>query len=303
MSGQDLETKRPSRLKAWVEATRPRTLPVSVAGVLGGVACALVFGHFRLLPFLICLVFALLAQVVSNFANEYYDFKSGVDRKGRDGFRRGVTEGDISPRAMKRAVFLLLALDCALGCSLIIWGGWWLIFVGLFIAVFALAYSAGPFPLSRIGLGDLAVVIFYGIVPVVFTCYVVSGSLEGLRMTLPVGLALGLLADNVLIVNNYRDLEDDKAARKLTTVVIFGRRVMLGIYCINFTLGLIVIALFFAASRNFLWIVAWGVIEILYIFVAVKIRASRGSALNPLLKQTARLMLLTCVAMIVAAAT
>lgn len=290
------------KTKAWIEATRPRTLPVSVAGVLGGLACALTYGHFRLLPFLICLTFAIMAQIVSNFANEYYDYKSGIDRKGREGFRRGVTEGDISPKAMKRATYILLAAACALGCTLIIWGGWQLIFVGLFIAVFALAYSTGPFPLSRIGLGDIAVLIFYGMVPVVFTCYVISGSFDTLQMTLPMGLALGLLADNVLIVNNYRDMEDDMKSSKLTTVVIFGRKIMLAIYGLNFTMALILIAIFFVLSRSLLWIICWGVIEILYIFVMQKIRKTRGAALNPMLRQTALLMLLTCIAMIVAAA-
>lgn len=282
---------------------RLRTLPVSIAGVLGGLACALNFNCFRLLPFLICLVFAILAQIVSNFANEYYDYKSGIDKKGREGFRRGVTEGDISPKAMKRAIYILLGLDCAIGCTLIIWGGWWLIWVGICIAVFALAYSAGPFPLSRIGLGDIAVVIFYGIVPVVFTAYVLTGTLDNLMLTAPLGFAVGLLADNVLIVNNYRDLEDDKTAGKLTTVVIFGRKIMLGVYALNFTLALIVIAVFFAMSRSIIWIAAWGIIEILYIFVLSKIRKSRGASLNPLLKYTSLLMLLTCACMVVAAAT
>lgn len=290
------------KAKAWIEATRPRTLPVSIAGVLGGLACALTYGHFRVLPFLICLVFAIIAQIVSNFANEYYDYKSGIDKKGREGFRRGVTEGDITPEAMKKATYSLLALDCILGCSLIIWGGWWMLLVGAFIALFALAYSAGPFPLSRIGLGDVAVVIFYGLIPVVFTCYLITGSLENLRLTVPVAFALGLLADNVLIINNYRDVSDDREVGKLTTVVIFGRKIMLGIYCINFTLALLLIAVYFIIFKSILWIICWAVIEILYIFVVSKIIKSEGSALNPQLKHTAILMLLTCVAMVVAGA-
>lgn len=290
------------RIKVWIEAMRLRTLPVSIAGVLGGLACALAYGHFRLLPLIICLLFALLAQIVSNFANEYYDFKSGIDKKGREGFRRGVTEGDISPSAMKRATYTLLAVDCAIGCSLIIWVGWWLILVGLFIAIFALAYSAGPFPLSRNGLGDVAVVIFYGVIPVVFTCYVITGNLENLQFTVPVGIALGLLGDNVLIVNNYRDVSDDKAAGKVTTVVIFGRKFMLMIYAVNFTLALTVIAAFFILFKSPLWIISWVILEILYIFVLSRISRSEGVALNPMLKHTALLMLLCCAVMVTAAA-
>ena len=288
-------------VKAWVEATRPRTLPVSIAGVLGGLACAVTYGAFRLLPFIICLVFALLAQIASNFANEYYDYKSGIDKKGREGFRRGVTEGDISPKAMKRATFILLAIACAVGCTLIIWGGWWLIFVGLIIAVFALAYSAGPFPLSRIGLGDIAVIFFYGLIPTVFTCYLQTGNWDYMQFTVTVGLALGLLGDNVLIVNNYRDAETDRAAGKLTTVVIFGRKIMLIFFAVNFSLALIVIAGFFLVFRPWLWIFGWAVIEILYIFVVSKIGRTKGAALNPLLRLTALLMLLTCVVMLTAA--
>ena len=290
------------KAKAWIEAMRLRTLPVSIAGVGGGLACALNLGCFRLLPFLVCLVFAVLAQIVSNFANEYYDFKNGSDKKGREGFRRGVTEGDITPAAMKRATYITLAFACAIGCTLIIWGGWQMIFVGIFIAIFALAYSTGPFPLSRIGLGDIAVVLFYGIIPVIFTCYLQTGNWDNIRISLPVGFALGLLGDNVLIVNNYRDKEDDQEAGKLTTVVIFGRKIMSAIYFLNFTIALVGITLFFAMDRSLLWIICWGVIEIFYIFVWLKLKKSRGSALNSVLKLTAQLMLLTCVAMIMAAA-
>lgn len=292
-----------SKARAWIEAMRPRTLPVSVAGVLAGLSCTLTYGSFRVLPFIICLLFAVMAQIVSNFANEYYDYKSGIDRKGREGFRRGVTEGDISPRAMKRATFMLLGCACLLGCSLIIWGGWWMLLVGAFIALFALAYSAGPWPLSRVGLGDVAVVVFYGVVPVVFTCYLTGGSMQNLGLTVAVGVAIGFLADNVLIVNNYRDVADDREVGKRTTAVIFGRRFMLGVYIFNFSLALIIIAWFFLLFRNILWIILWVIIEIFYIFVVSKIGSREGSALNPMLKVTAQLMLLVCAGMVVAAAT
>ena len=178
-----------------------------------------------------------------------------------------------------------------------------MLLVGAFIALFALAYSAGPFPLSKIGLGDMAVILFYGLVPVIFTCYLITGSVAEMRFTVPVSFAIGLLADNVLIVNNYRDVEDDRKVGKLTTAVIFGRKIMIGIYIINFTLSLLILAFFFLQFRSIFWIIGWGVIEIFYIFVVSKIRKSEGAALNPLLKNTAQLMLLTCVVMLIAAAT
>lgn len=289
--------------KAWIEAMRLRTLPVSVSGVLAGLACALAYGPFKVLPFLLCVAFAVMAQIVSNFANEYYDFAKGLDRKGREGFRRGVTEGDISPQAMKRATFILLAIDCLLGCSLIIWGGWWLLAVGAAVALFAVGYSAGPYPLSHHGLGDVAVVIFFGIIPVMFTAYLVSGSWHTWALSLPIGIAMGLLAANVLIVNNYRDMEDDMEAGKRTTVVILGRPVMRLFYFLDFTLALVTIALMSLIFASRLWVIAWAILEVLYIVVWVAMGPKRGAALNPVLKQTVLLMLTTCVCLLTAAAT
>lgn len=284
------------KVKSWIEAMRLRTLPVSVAGVFGGVACAISAGRFRLLPVLICLIFAILAQIVSNFANEYYDYKNGFDKKGREGFRRGVTEGDLSPESMKKVTYTLLAIDCLLGASLIIWGGWWLLGVGIAIALFAIGYSAGPYPLSHHGLGEVAVIIFFGIIPVMFTSYLTTGNWENSTISFGIGLAIGLLASNVLIVNNYRDMEDDREVGKNTTVVLFGRKAMHNVYLLNVSLGLAVTAICGILIRaSYLWMTAWGIIEIFYIFVWFKMGNSEGKALNQILKRTAQLILLTSI--------
>ena len=158
-------------IRHWIEAMRLRTLPVSVAGVIAGTGCAILTDSFKAIPALLCLTFAILAQIAANFGNEYYDFKNGIDRKGRAGFRRGVTEGEISPKAMKAATFITLEIAAAVGCAMLIYGPWWLMIAGILIMCFALAYSAGPYPLSHHGLGDIAVIIFFGIVPVVLTWY------------------------------------------------------------------------------------------------------------------------------------
>ena len=97
---------------------------------------------------------------------------------------------------------------------MLFYGEWWLIPVGMGIVLFALAYSAGPYPLSHHGLGDLAVIIFFGIIPVTFTCFLQTGDGDGMNIIVPTSLAVGLLAANVLIVNNYRDMEDDEAVGK-----------------------------------------------------------------------------------------
>lgn len=269
---------------------RLRTLPVSVAGVAAGTGCAIYHHGFAVVPMIICLAFAIIAQIASNFANEYYDFKNGFDRKGREGYRRGVTEGDISPSAMKRATYLLLAIDAVLGCSLIAWGGWWLIAVGVAVAVFAVAYSAGPYPLSHHGLGDVAVVIFFGFVPVIFTEYVQTGVLDIDSVIFCASLAVGLMATNVLIVNNYRDCDDDKAVGKNTTVVIFGRKTMSVAYLLN---GIIAaICLSGAASRAPAWTSAgWIVYACCHLTLWSNLRTLKGAELNKVLKFTSIILL------------
>lgn len=277
----------------WIEATRPRTLPVSVAGVIAGTASALHYGAINWWQALLCLLFAVLAQVASNFANEYFDYKGGFDRKGREGFRRGVTEGDISPRAMLAATCLTLVIAalCGLG-MLLLSGQWWLLIPGVLIAMFALAYSTGPWPLSHHGLGDVAVIIFFGVVPVCLTAYLCSGAeWTAIPMAFPSSVAVGLLAANVLIVNNYRDMEDDKSSGKHTTVVIFGRKVMGMVYLLSGVVAMIVMWPVWAATITFSWF-----IPLLYLAthraIWLRLRNSRGAALNPLLGLTAMNLLM-----------
>ncbi len=278
------------KVKIWIECARLRTLPVSVAGVV--VACGLAMQHeaFSLKPAVICFIFAILAQVVSNFANEYYDYKRGADKKGRVGPRRCVTEGDISPRTLKIVTYTTLVLTCGVGCCLIPFGGWWLIAVGAFIAVFALAYSTGPYPLSYHGLGDVAVLLFFGIVPVNLTYYLQSGILFKTDVFLA-SIAIGLMGVNVLIVNNYRDMEEDIEANKRTSVVIFGRKVAASLYLAN---GYIAMMLFIP-----MWISMHSaalIIPIIYLLLHTttwrKLITRNGAELNPLLGITSINMLL-----------
>lgn len=280
-------------MKEWIEAMRLRTLPVSVAGVVAGTACALYHHGFSLLPFLICLFFAILAQITSNFANEYYDYKYGLDKKGREGFRRGVTEGDISPKAMKRATFITLALTCCVGSSLIIWGGWWLIFVGIAVGIFALAYSTGPFPLSHNGMGEIAVIIFFGFVPVIFTEYVQTRILYFDSTTMFVAAAVGLMAANVLIVNNYRDADDDRAVGKRTSVVILGRKTMSVFYFYDGILAAVFLAM--ASSALPFWVSAgWLTYFSFHAILWTRMKVLSGAALNDVLKWTSLIMLIVC---------
>lgn len=265
---------------------RLRTLPVGVAGVIAGTGCAIMLGSFKAVPALTCLSFAILAQIASNFGNEYYDFKNGIDRKGRAGFRRGVTEGEIAPQSMKTATFAVLALAAAVGCTMLLYGPWWLILVGVMIMIFALAYSTGPYPLSHHGLGDLAVVIFFGIIPVTLTCFLQTGVWEGMGITTPTSVAVGLLAANVLIVNNYRDMEDDAAVGKRTTVVIFGRKFMSIVYLLFGITGMAVMIPVWTRLPLWAWTVP-SIYMVLHLKTWMKLRDTAGAGLNPLLGRTA----------------
>lgn len=278
-------------LRKWIEAMRLRTLPVSIAGVLIGTALALWQGSFSMIPASLCLMFAVSAQIASNFANEYYDYRNGMDRKGREGFRRGVTEGDITPQAMKSATFIMLSFAALTGCCMLFIGGWWLLPVGICILLAALAYSTGPYPLSHHGLGDITVVVFFGIVPVTLTYWLQTGEWTGMNVVLPSSVAVGLLAANVLIVNNYRDMDDDRAVGKRTTAVIFGRKVMGHIYLLS---GILSMALMIPLWQELpVWSMPVPLIYLLlHIKTWLKLMRNTGAALNPVLGLTARNLLL-----------
>lgn len=216
---------------AWIEAMRLRTLPVSIAGVLTAISYNISDDTFCWLPALLCMLVAVSAQIASNFANEYYDFKKGLDKVGRDGPRRGVTEGDITPSAMLTATFVTLGIACLFGCALLLFSDFWLVFVGIFIALGVLAYSTGPYPLSHHGLGEVAVIVFYGLIPVNFTYYVQAGQFT--PEVFLASLAVGLMGANVLIVNNYRDIDDDRLVNKRTLAVMLGRKAMVCVYVFN----------------------------------------------------------------------
>lgn len=287
------------QLKIWLECFRLRTLPVSLSGVIIAIGVAKWQQEFRWVPALLCVVFALLAQIVSNTANEYFDYLQGSDKPGRVGPRRGVTEGDIKPTTLRNVTFGLMVLAGAVGCCLIPYGGWWLLPAGIVIALAALAYSTGPYPLSYHGLGELMVFIFFGIVPVNLTYYVMSLRFDPLVVLF--SITIGLLGVNVLLVNNYRDMEDDLEAGKRTSVVIFGRKAAALAYLINGYAGM--------GMLSALWVMIaarWGmggtlpvwtlVIPVIYLVMHTatwyKLTRRQGTALNPLLGETARNMLI-----------
>lgn len=210
-----------TRWKIWASAARPRTLPAAVAPVLVGSGLAWRDGRFDGRAAGLCLGFALLVQVGTNFSNDYYDFMKGADTAARVGPKRAVAAGLISPNTMRAAMWATFTAAFLCGLGLIAWGGPWLLVVGIVSILSGLAYTGGPWPLGYHGLGDVFVFVFFGLVAVCTTYFVQTG-----RVVLDAVLAavpIGLLTANILVVNNYRDLETDAAAGKRTLVVRFGR--------------------------------------------------------------------------------
>lgn len=281
--------KKRSKTACWIEAMRLRTLPVSLAGVIYAAGLGLLAWRFSLVPAILCLLFALLAQIASNFANEYYDFKAGLDRAGRQGPRRGVTEGDITPQAMKRATFATLGAACIVGCVLVgFYGPWWMYLVGIATALGVMAYSTGPYPLSHHGFGEVAVICFFGIIPVTLTFMLMGGPFGWWLLAAAAGI--GLMGANVLVVNNYRDIEDDRAVGKRTLAVRIGLKGMSAIYLANGFLAVILTLPPWLASGP-----AWWTVPAVYLceHILLYFRLTRlsGAKLNPLLGMTAVLML------------
>ncbi|WP_029914699.1 1,4-dihydroxy-2-naphthoate polyprenyltransferase [Pelobacter seleniigenes] len=279
---------KPDSLHAWLLAARPKTLAAGSVPVLVASALAGHFGHFQPLPAVLCLLFALLAQIASNFSNDYFDFVKKTDNDQRLGPARAVASGWIAPRSMLIGTALAIALACLFGLGLVYYGGWPMIPLGLVCVLALLAYTAGPWPLAYHGLGDLFVLIFFGLVAVAGSFYVQAGTVEPLIII--AGLIVGLPAVNILVVNNYRDYENDRACQKHTSIVLFGRTFGKWFYLGN---GIVAVLLCLLFVRESVW--AAG-LPLGYLWLHVRswrkmcaLEAGRG--LNVLIGETARNLL------------
>ena len=235
--------------RAWLAATRPKTLVAAIAPIaLGGAVVVAYSGASGLwadrvfvLTLLSCLGFALCVQVACNFANDLGDSLRGADTAARVGPRRAVSAGDISPVAMRRGIWIACILALILGAPVASLSPW-LLLAGFLAIACALAYTLGPFPLAYRGLGDVFVVACFGVQATTLTVWAISVALTNALMpwapALLAGLGLGLLADNILVANNARDYETDLAVGKRTTVVRFGRGFARNLHGFNSLLGL-----------------------------------------------------------------
>jgi 1,4-dihydroxy-2-naphthoate octaprenyltransferase len=208
-------------LRGWYLAARPATLPAAVVPVLVGTALAISARQFHLIVFLATLVCSLLIQIGTNFANDYYDFRKGADTAERLGPTRVTQSGIFTPRQVLLATGYTFALALLLGAYLVAVGGAPILAVGILSILCGIGYTGGPFPLGYHGLGDLFVFVFFGLIAVAGTFYLQTGTvtLHVLLASVPVGL----LCANILVVNNLRDIDTDRAAGKRTLAARIGR--------------------------------------------------------------------------------
>ncbi len=270
-------------LRAWVLAARPRTLTGAVAPVVLALALALTDTHLRLvaLPAILCLLFAIVMQVDANFVNDYFDWRKGNDNPTtRLGPERACAMGWVSPKAMRVALLLTTTVACLIGLPLVYYGGWAMLLVGIACVAFCFLYTTA---LAALGLGDLLVVLFFGLVPVCITYYLQTGVITTWVVVL--SLTCGFVIDNLLIVNNYRDIDNDRRDGKITLVVRLGQKLSLSLY---FFIGCAAtfVVLIYASFE------ARSLVVLIYLFfhcrAYIRLRHLQGKALNSVLAATAR---------------
>ena len=277
-----------SPLQAWWLAIRPKTLPAATAPVLVGTAHAYRAGGFQAGPALAALIGALLIQIVSNLANDYFDFKKGADNEERLGPPRVTQLGILSEKAVLTGLALWIGLALGVGSYLVLIGGWPIVVVGLVSLLCAVAYTGGPFPLGYNGLGEIFVFVFFGPIAVAGTVYVQSLRWEPAAFL--AGVPIGLLCANILVVNNVRDRETDAKAGKRTLAARFGREFGVRLYAANLILAAIMlIPLCFVEENTYLFFGWWTLSRGMTLYSDL-VRL-RGKPLNAILGQTAQLEL------------
>ena len=281
-----MATIQTNSIKAWILAARPKTLAAAATPVLLGCALAYTDGHFQWIPALLCFLFAFSMQIDANFINDYYDYLKGSDREDRLGPERACAQGWITLSAMKKGMTFITLLSCFWGLLLLRYCGWEMIPVGMLCVLFAFLYTAGPYPLAYHGWGDALVIIFFGFVPVGCTYYTMSHDWTW-NVTIAC-MACGLVSDLLLMLNNYRDREQDKVSGKHTLIVRFGEPagrwayLMLGIFAV----GLCIIYAF----RGHTAAALLPLLFLIFHFSTWKqmVRIFQGKELNIVLVKTAR---------------
>jgi 1,4-dihydroxy-2-naphthoate octaprenyltransferase len=207
-------------MSPWILAARPRTLGAAVIPVLAGGALAFAAGNLDPMAMVLIIACAVLIQIATNYFNDAIDHAKGADTAERIGPTRVTNSGLLAPRTVMTGGAACLALAVALSIPLVLHGGWPVVVIGIFSLFFAYAYTGGPFPLAYLGLGEIFVVLFFGIIAVAGTFYL--NTLELSSAAVLAGLQIGLHSSVLLAVNNLRDIDSDRAANKRTLAARFG---------------------------------------------------------------------------------
>lgn len=282
-------------VKAWLLATRPKTLSAAAVPVMIGTAFAWrnTSEQFNWIPAILCMLFAWIMQIDSNLVNDYFDFKKGNDDETRLGPKRACSEGWITSDAMVWGILITTLLGCMTGIPLILYGGLEMVMVGIACVVFCFLYTT---LFSYHGLGDILVLLFFGIIPVCCTYYVCMP----LHQQIPTGeviassIACGLAIDALLIVNNYRDIDNDRSNGKITLAVRLGESKTRRLYeSIGYiAAGIMIIRVFFDSYQTDKLIPTYA-LYLIYIILHRQSyqemkRINKGAKLNQVLGLTAR---------------
>jgi 1,4-dihydroxy-2-naphthoate polyprenyltransferase len=275
---------------AWLLAIRPRTLPAAAAGVMMGGALVWQDGFLRIDALLVCLFAALLLQIGSNLANDVFDYERGTDTPERLGPTRVTQAGLLTPSQVKTGMAVIFGLAAMLGLYLAYLGGLPIILIGIAAIISAIAYTGGPFPLGYYGLGDIFVFIFFGLASVAGTYYVQAGFVSPAAwwMTIPPGMIITA----ILVINNLRDLENDRKAGKHTLAVIFGERATKIQYMVCLALAYLIMPVAaWVGVIPWMSLLTWASLPIAYQAAQVTL-TQKGRPLNAALASTGQTALL-----------
>jgi 1,4-dihydroxy-2-naphthoate octaprenyltransferase len=211
-----------NKFNSWVLASRPKTLLAAVVPVMVGSALAISQNQFTFIYSFVALLCSILIQIGTNFTNDLYDHLKGADNKDRKGPERVLNSGLITPTEMKIAIVVVFGLAFLLGLYLVYSVGIVILIIGVLSIAAGLAYTAGPYPLAYNGLGDVFVFAFFGIIGTMGTYYLHMQ--EFTLLSFLISLPVGALITNILVINNYRDIDEDREAHKNTLVVKLGKR-------------------------------------------------------------------------------
>lgn len=274
------------KIQSWILASRPKTLLAAVVPVMVGSALAISMNKFFLPYSIVALLCSVLIQIGTNFTNDLYDYLKGSDTIKRKGPRRVLASGLISVKEMQLAIILVFGLTFILGLYLVYSAGLLILWVGIVSILAGIIYTAGPLPLAYNGLGDVFVFVFFGIVGTMGTYYLHTQEIS--LLALIVSIPVGALITNILVVNNYRDIEEDREANKRTLAVTFGRDFSRWQFIFNILISYATSFVLYFYFNYSIWIILPLATLPLAIILSKMLYTLTGEALNKTLELSAK---------------